>query len=198
MAIAGTSAHPVRADAAAAAGGLLLGAGLYCSYGIAPLGAVVLAVALGQRRIRPLVVGAAGVAAVAITFGAFGFWWWSGLAATRVRYAEGIAHVRPYGYFLLADLAAYALAVGPATVAGLATLPRRSRLWWPVGGALLAAVSSDLSGLSKGEVERIWLPFAIWLLPAAVGLGDLRTRRRWLAIQIAAALALQLVLVTDW
>jgi 4-amino-4-deoxy-L-arabinose transferase-like glycosyltransferase len=200
LAIAATStgASRFRGDLTALAGGLLLGAGLYCSYGIAPLGAVVVAVVLSQRRVRPLLLGSIGVAAVALAFAAYGFWWWTGLTATRIRYAESIANVRPYGYFLIADLAAFAIAVGPATIAGIASLPRNSRLWWTVGGALLAATSSDLSGLSKGEVERIWLPFAIWLLPAAAALGSRRARRGWLAAQIILGLTLQLVLVTDW
>jgi hypothetical protein len=189
---------PRRADVVAVSGGLLLGAALYCSYGIAPLGAVPVAVVLGQRRVRPLLLGAVGVGCVAALFAAFGFWWWTGLTATRVRYAEGIAALRPYGYFLVADLAAFAIAVGPAAVAGLVSLPRRSGLWWPVGGALVAAVASDLSGLSKGEVERIWLPFAIWLLLPAAMLRRTVAHRGWLAAQIALALLLQLVLVTDW
>lgn len=139
-----------------AGGGLLLGLALYCSYGIAPLGLLVVAVVVSARRLRPLLVGA------------LGFWWWTGLAATRVRYAEGIATIRPYDYFVLANLAAFAVALGPATVAGLASLHRRSRLRWPVGAALLAVAGADLSGLSKGEVERIWLPIG-----AACAYGDL-------------------------
>jgi hypothetical protein len=190
--------HPPRADPAALLGGLLLGAALYCSYGITPLGAVVLAVVLRHRRFRPLLLGAAGIATVAMAFAAFGFWWWTGLTATRIRYAEGIAAVRLYSYFLLADLAALALAVGPAALAGLATLRLNSRLWWPVGGALVAAAVSDLSGLSKGEVERIWLPFAIWLLLATAALPGTANRRGWLAAQLALGLLLQTTLVTNW
>ena len=190
--------RPRRADIAAVLGGLLLGAALYCSYGIAPLGAVPAAVVLCHRRIRPLLLGAAGVAAIAVAFAAFGFWWWSGLTATRIRYAESIAAVRPYGYFLVADVAAFALAIGPAAVAGLASLPVRSRLWWPIGGALLAVAVSDLSGLSKGEVERIWLPFAIWLLLATAALHRTAAHRGWLTAQVALGLLLQTTLVSNW
>ena len=74
----------------------------------------------------------------------------------------------------------------------------RSRLWWPVGGALLAVVTADVSGLSKGEVERIWLPFAIWLLVATAVFGGRRAARLWLAGQLVTALVLQVVLVTNW
>lgn len=187
-----------RSDALALTGGGTLGIALYCSYGIAPLGAVAVAVVICASRVRPLVVGAVGVAVVAAAFAASGFWWWSGLAATRIRYAEGLARLRPYNYFLLADLAAFAISIGPAAIAGLASLRRRSRLWWPIGGALLAVVGSDLSGLSKGEVERIWLPFAIWVLVATAVLAGRRWARFWLATQLVTGLVLQVVLVTNW
>ena len=39
----------------------------------------------------------------------------------------------------------------------------------PVAAAL-AIAAADLSGLSKAEVERIWLPYAIWLLVATAWL----------------------------
>jgi methylthioxylose transferase len=47
------------------------------------------------------------------------------------------------------------------------------------------------SNLSKGEGEPIYLPFAVWLLPAAAGLPG-RDRRGWLAAQLALALVVQL------
>lgn len=187
-----------RSGAQALAGGITLGIALYCSYGIAPLGAVAIAVVICAKRVRPLIVGALGVAVVAAAFASSGFWWWSGLAATRIRYAEGLARLRPYNYFVLADLAAFAISIGPAAIAGLASLRRRSRLWWPVGGALLAVVGSDLSGLSKGEVERIWLPFAIWVLVATAVLAGRRWARFWLAAQLMTGLVLQVLLVTNW
>ena len=40
------------------------------------------------------------------------------------------------------------------------------------GAALLAILAADLSGYSKAEVERIWLPFAVWLLAGASDLID--------------------------
>jgi hypothetical protein len=185
-------------DLLALTGGALLGVALYCSYGIAPLGAVAVAVVVCARRFRPLLTGAVGVLIIAAVFTSYGFSWWTGLSATRIRYADGLAALRPYTYFLLADLAAFAIAVGPAAIAGLASLPHSSRLWWPIGGALIAAAGSDLSGLSKGEVERIWLPFAIWILLAAAALDTTRGYRRWLAFQVALGLTLQIVLVTNW
>ncbi|MPY72608.1 MAG: hypothetical protein GEU92_21510 [Alphaproteobacteria bacterium] len=59
--------------------------------------------------------------------------------------------------------------------------------------ALVAVALADLSQLSRGEVERIWLPFVPWLALAAPG-----HRRGWLAAQVAVALILQSVLVSPW
>ena len=121
------------------------------------------------RRVRPLVLAAAGVAAVLLAFAAAGFWWPSGLEATRALYSDGVAARRPYLDFLVISPAAFALAIGPAAIAGLATL-RDRRAWVLPAGALAALAVAELSGLSRGETERIWLPFVPWLLLAAAAL----------------------------
>ncbi|MCO1594764.1 hypothetical protein M8C17_06245 [Micromonospora sp. RHAY321] len=54
--------------------------------------------------------------------------------------------------------------------------------------AVVAVLGADLSGLSKAEVERIWLPFVVWLLVATARLPA-GSRRWWLAGQAATALA---------
>ena len=61
-------------------------------------------------------------------------------------------------------------------------------------GAVVLAIGSNLS---KGEVERIYLPFALWLLPLAAALPG-RYRRGWLVAQVAVALAVQLLMRTTW
>ena len=136
-------------------------------------------VAQRRRRWVPLLVGAVGAGVVALGFAAAGFWWFDGLEATRGFYEEGLARVRPYGYFVLAgNLGALAFAVGPATAGGLGTMiahARRHPALLICAGAAVAVLAADLSGLSKGEVERIWLPFTPWL---AVGSrGPPSTRR---------------------
>ena len=40
--------------------------------------------------------------------------------------------------------------------------------WLLVGGALAALALADVTGLSKGEVERIWLPFMPWIVTVTV------------------------------
>ncbi|MEU3416868.1 hypothetical protein ABZ760_37560, partial [Streptomyces sp. NPDC006658] len=59
-------------------------------------------------------------------------------------------------------------------------------------GELLAA---DLSGMSKAETERIWLPFAMWLVAAC---AFLPRPRGWLAAQAVLALLLNHLLFTGW
>src|SRR5205814_1343746 len=49
--------------------------------------------------------------------------------------------------------------VGPAAVIGIARLQDR-RVWPLVGGAVLALILADATGLSPGGVERIWLLLA--------------------------------------
>ncbi|PZG20049.1 hypothetical protein C1I95_10450 [Micromonospora craterilacus] len=61
--------------------------------------------------------------------------------------------------------------------------------------AALAVVAADLSGMSKAEVERIWLPFTVWLLVATAHLPE-PTRRWWLAGQAVTALAVNHLLFT--
>jgi hypothetical protein len=174
--------------------GIVLGAALFLTYGVVPLGAVVLTIAVGRRRPAALGWAAGGVAVVALAFLAAGFNWVDGLAATRELYAGGVAGRRPYVDFLVIDLAAFALAVGPATAAGLARL-RDHGAWLLAGGAMAAVACADLSGLSRGETERIWLPFAPWLLVATVALNG---ARGWLAAQVGLALALQAGVRSPW
>jgi hypothetical protein len=63
------------------------------------------------------------------------------------------------------------------------------------GAATLAVAAADLSGMSKAEVERIWLPFAVWLLVAVAHLPP-PARRWWLAGQALTALAVNHLLFT--
>jgi hypothetical protein len=201
-----------HSDAQAAGAGLLLGAACFLTYGAVLAAPLAAAVAIAQRRWRPFLIAAASALTVAAAFAAAGFWWPDGLAATRHAYFAGVATRRPYGYFLVANLAAFALVVGPAAAVALTRIrpghfgdtptpggsvdrPAAEGLWLMVGGALLAVVLADLSGLSKGEVERIWLPFAPWVLAATATLGR---SRPWLGLQTGATLALAVSVRTPW
>ncbi|MER5714126.1 hypothetical protein [Streptomyces sp. NPDC002132] len=202
------------------AAGLLFGLTCYLSYGLTLFaliaGAVVL---LGTRRVRPLPYALAGAAVVPLAFTLAGFDWWAAYRLLVERYYEGAAGVRPYGYWVWANLACTVLIVGPATVAGLrrtgATLLagrgrlRASVLTGPdspgvradvrlallVAAALVALLAADVSGMSKAETERIWLPFAQWLAAAC---AFLPRPRAWLAAQAVLALLLNHLCLTGW
>ena len=195
----GATGRGARADAAAMAGGVLLGWALHLSYGLVLGGLVALAVAV-TRRWRAAGLAVLGAGAVVLAFVLSGFWWGTGLARTTVIYAASIAAARPYSYFVWANLAAVAFAVGPAALAGIRRAVASPRAL-PLGALLLAAgglaalLAADVSGLSKAEVERIWLPFAVWLVvPCAL----LPRPRAWLAAQAALALAVNHLLLTVW
>lgn len=187
------------------ASGLLFGWAAYLSYGLTLL-AVIAAVVLllGSHRVRPLPLLLAGFLVAPVTFTVVGFDWWEAYRLLVTRYYQGVGGVRPYGYWVWANLACTVVIVGPATVAGLrragAALLRRAeatqvRPALLVLGALVALLVADLSGMSKAETERIWLPFALWLLPAC---AFLRGPRGWLAAQAALALLVNHLLLTGW
>ncbi|WP_410016877.1 hypothetical protein [Streptomyces sp. PU10] len=195
----------------AAGSGLLFGLTCYLSYGLTLFAVVAAAVLLlGRRGVRerpvlflPLLAGAA---VVPVAFTAMGFDWWEAYRLLVTRYYEGAAGVRPYGYWVWANLACTVLITGLATAAGLrrtgAVLVRRGdsgaqelRLAFLVAAGLLALLAADLSGMSKAETERIWLPFALWLLPSCAFLSH---PRAWLAAQAVLALLLNHLLATGW
>ncbi|MGW3944006.1 hypothetical protein [Streptomyces phaeochromogenes] len=228
--------------------GLLFGLTCYLSYGLtlfALIGGAVLL--LGPRRIRPLPYAVAGVAVVPVLFTLAGFNWWEAYRLLVERYYQGAGGIRPYGYWVWANLACTVLIMGPATVAGLrrtgaalletpkrlrarssldapprgrtpdrrgtsarigSALRRRVLPWADIPGAsaelrlavLVAAafaalLIADLSGMSKAETERIWLPFAMWLLASC---AFLTRPRAWLAAQAVLALLLNHLLLTGW
>ncbi|MFI7517097.1 hypothetical protein ACIBVK_26745 [Micromonospora echinofusca] len=81
----------------------------------------------------------------------------------------------------------------------LGALARRVETLGPTvllpAAAVLAVLAADLSGMSKAEVERIWLPFTVWLLVATAQLPA-ATHRWWLAGQALTALAVNHLLFT--
>jgi hypothetical protein len=161
---------------------------------------------LGSRRLPILPYALAGLVVVPVAFTMAGFNWWEAYRLLVERYYQGAGGFRPYGYWVWANLACTVLVVGPATVAGLrrtgALLARwhaspvvERRLGVLLCAALLMLLAADLSGMSKAETERIWLPFALWL-PAACAALD--RPRAWLAAQAALGLLLNHLLLTGW
>jgi hypothetical protein len=151
-----------------------------------------------RRALRPLLMAAGGVLAVVLAFLAGGFWWYDGLQSARELQLAGVYQRRPYAEFLVNSPAAFALVIGPAVAVGLARLRDRG-VWLLTGTALLALLVADLSGYARGETERVWLPFAPWLLIATCALSpSLRGRQGWLALQVATAIGLQVAAKGPW
>ncbi|MFJ7996121.1 hypothetical protein ACIQ7D_02960 [Streptomyces sp. NPDC096310] len=207
---------------AAGASGVLFGLTCYLSYGLtlfALIGAAVLTLGHHGIRRRPVLLLplCAGLAVVPTAFTLAGFDWWEAYHLLVTRYYQGAGGIRPYGYWIWANLACTVLITGPATTAGLrrsaAVLVLRrgrplahrggsgyradadARLAFLLAGVFLALVVADLSGMSKAETERIWLPFALWLL---VSCAFLTRPRLWLTAQAVLALLLNHALMTGW
>ncbi|OLZ62490.1 hypothetical protein AV521_41690 [Streptomyces sp. IMTB 2501] len=201
-----------RSHICAAASGLLFGLTCYLSYGLtlfALIAAAVVALTRSALRERPTLLLSllAGLAVFPALFTLAGFDWWQAYHLLVTRYYQGVGGTRPYGYWVWANLACTVLITGLATAAGLrrtatALLPRpdrtrpaETRLALLVTATLLALLIADLSGMSKAETERIWLPFALWLLPAC---ALLPRPRAWLTAQAILALLLNHLLLTGW
>lgn len=194
-----TSATGARSTRLAALGGALFGVCAFLSYGLVLLAVIPLALAAMRRRIAPLAVTAACAAAVILIPLAAGFWWFDGYLAIREEYLMSVAKDRPYGYFLVNNLAAFSIATGPVVALALARV--RVRIAWALPLAALGAVAlADLSGMSKGEVERIWLPFLPWVLLATAALPWTKRRQvaALLALQAAVGIAVQVGVRTPW
>ena len=157
-----------------------------------------------MKRAFPVAVGAlTGIGAIAATMTALGYNWFAGMGLTKRLYWKGTAQFRPWKYFLVGNLGAVFIAIGIVAVVGIgvaisgsATTHRDNRwLRMVMICALIGVITADLSQYSKGEVERIWLPFMPWLtVPAAL----LTRPRFWLVLQAATAIGLQVMLISKW
>jgi hypothetical protein len=187
--------------------GLLLGWAVMMSYGLPLLGILALAVLWLGGSWKPLVLAALAAVAVVLVFASYGFSWWEAIGVLHDRYWDGIARKRPATYWLWGNLAALAFSTGPMLGAGLARAGASSRELFRAaetrvvlvltGAAAAIVLTADLSRMSKGEVERIWLPFAPWLLISTAFLP-----RRWrlagVPVQVVFALVVQHLLRPDW
>lgn len=196
------------------AGGVLLGSALYLNYGLVLCGIAVLAafaitMLRSERRRRVLArwgVATAGVGAVALSFTLAGFNWIEGLQVLRVRYYQGIANRRPYFYFVWANFGAFSISTSPFVFliihrAASSLRGLRASGWAFTQSQIAAAISvggfaaimaADLSGMSKAETERIWLPFAMLCWAGCA------TLRGWLRIVVLAGSVISALLVNHW
>lgn len=185
--------------AMATLGGLFAGLLVLGTYGaplfLVPPGICLLMLAW-QRRWAPVGLAVLGAALPIALMAAAGFWLLDGMRVTVTAYHEGIASQRPGDFFRLSNLLALAISVGPIV---LASLPGRRRVgaWILVGGVLAGLAAAEVSGLSKGEVERIWLPFVPWLSVAAAAI-PIRWQRPALAVQLTSGIVLAATFASPW
>jgi hypothetical protein len=187
--------------------GLLLGWAVMMSYGLPLLGILALMVLWLGGSWKPLVPTALAALAVVLAFAAFGFYWWEAIGVLHDRYWDGIARKRPATYWLWGNIAALTFCTGPMAAAGLARAAASGRELWAdrqgrvalalTGAGVATIATADLSRMSKGEVERIWLPFVPWLMISTSFLPR-RWRTAGVAVQVVFALVVQHLLRPDW
>ena len=205
LAISATSSGR-RLLAWGALAGLLLGGSVLMSYGMLLMGVVAVAVLVAARCWRPLTVAVPAALAVVVVFAALGFSWWEAFPVLRERYYAGIAQYRPQSYWLWGDLGALLISAGPLVGAGLAAAGvaavgrvrgSHREVLLLVGATAVVVAAADVSGMSKAEVERIWLPFVPWLTVSLALLPE-RWRSWGLGLQLLTALLLEHLLNTVW
>ena len=200
LALAATKRSRFPAATSVAAGALLAWC-IYLNYGLVLMGVPAVAVVVIARNYRPLIGAAAGGIVVVITITAAGFWWFDGLSLLRHRYWAGIAMDRPFVYWSWANLASLTCAIGLAAATALrrafATLRARRGFNVLLASFVVAILLADASALSKAETERIWLPFAVWLV-SAPGLLPRSSHRFCLGVQAVGALLINSLVFTTW
>lgn len=148
---------------------------LHLSYGLTVLAAVTVGAVLMRRRFVVIAWAALGLTIGTAPWLIAGFRWWDGLSATHEQYFQGLGgRLRPPLYYAtLGNPALTAIMLGPVVVAAL-FLRRPRAAVGVIALGLGAMLLADVSGLSKAEVERIWVPFAPWVTVGAAALP-----RRW-------------------
>lgn len=176
--------------------GVLLASVLYLNYGLVVVGALAVAVVVLRPVPAVWIATVAGGLLVVAAFTIGGFWWFDGVAATADRWAVGTGSDRPYLYTVFGNLAVFGLLTGPATAAAIGWVRDRV-LVFLAGSALVALLALDVSGVTRGEVERIWLPLAPWAVVITAALPP-RWVRPALLGQVAVAAAVQTMLRLSW
>ena len=102
---------------------------------------------------------------VPAAFTAMGFDWWEAYRLLVTRYYEGAAGVRPYGYWVWANLACTVLITGLATVAGLrrtgGVLLRRRAGGGRAGSAGTPDVRAEDSRAAEVRAAEVRLAFLV-------------------------------------
>jgi hypothetical protein len=195
------ASEPGRTPRWAITAGVLLGVAALFSYAAGWLATIPLIVCFLRRRGTTIALMGTGALVPLGAARLLGFVWPDGLTAAQVDWSERIGPNRSWLVWAVLDLVMLAIACGPTIVPAL----RKVRLTpgWPfVAGAAIAVAFAVGSGLSRGEVERSWLPFFPWLLVPAVASRGAEDPPRipplLLAVGAAAAVVIESVLRSTW
>jgi hypothetical protein len=127
----------------------------------------------------------------------YGYDPFSALSATHHVYEHGFSSRRPYSFWVFGSPTAWALMLGPPlTWLALRALrgaadPAAVALW-----ALIVVAS--LTGFTKAETERIWLPFVPLACVAAAAVVPPARVRLLVGALAFQALAVELLFFTVW
>lgn len=168
---------------------------LLMSYGLAPFWLILLAL---RRDRRGLLLAAAGCAGTLLAVAALGFWYLDGARLTHTYFYGGWGGSRSHMYWLLGNFAAVALATGPAVARSTqhAIAAPKCRSSWVVFSAIAALAALTVLGVTKGEVERIWLPFMPWILLCAAGTSDRNVLDRFPASALVVAQGVMAIMLS--
>lgn len=197
----GVACLVTRHDAGARAGGALLAA-LASLFSWLLLAVPVWAIMLAWRRqgLRPAlalaVLSAAAIIAVNLALAlSTGYDPIATLRATDAVYRRTTA-ARPYAYWVFGSAVAWAMMLGlPTAWLALKAVARFDSIAVALGVIVIVA---SLLGFTKGETERIWLPFAPLACVAAAGLVPPGRFAHVLWGLAAQALAIELLFNTIW
>lgn len=181
--------------------GLALGVAALFSYAVGWLAATVLVVCFVRRRAPTIAfVGIGALVPLALARMA-GFVWPDGLGAAQHDWAVRVGPHRSWLLWAFLDVVVLVVACGPHVVTA-ARRVRRTPGWPFLVGALVSVAFAVGSGLSRGEVERSWLPFFPWLLVPVTGARDdgepAHPSLLLLALGAAAAIVIESVLRSAW
>jgi hypothetical protein len=189
--------------ALAIAGGLLGGLALFVSYGslvfLCFVGLVALVVGrFSKPTLFVLLVAATTALGIVAATAVLGHHPLASLRAALAIHRETYTAPRSYALWLVFDLLDLAIFLGPPVAALLVVRMARSPMARPLALALAVLV---LSGATRGEVGRIWIPLMPLLLVAAVTTpsGETKSPSRFEALGLGVLLiALDLTLRVRW
>jgi hypothetical protein len=201
VALGVVASEPRRSPWWAVGSGLVLGVAALFSYAVGLLAAMPLIVCFVRRRATTIaLIGSGALVPVALAR-ILGFVWPDGLTAAQADWSLRVGPHRSWLLWAVLDLVVLVVACGPHVVTATHRI-RRTPGWPFVVGAGIGVVFAVGSGLSRGEVERSWLPFFPWLLVPVTGTDDegepARPSLLLLALGAAAAVVIESVLRSAW